>query len=366
MSLVVEADGAVVGAQQAGDDVEAGGLAGAVGAEQPDRLAAAHLQADVAQHVAALELLAEIVRGEPLRSRPPGCGCRDGALRAGAARRAARGLPSPRATRSAAAAGRGRRRRTILRREDRAHALRRLAAVGARHRGEHARAAADQIDLQPLAADHVVVLGQHHRAFEAELVAGDVVDPGVALRGLLGDDTKTLPSASIRRIELEAPAGGLLAVAVIVDPQLVRAQHQLALHRVDIAGEGGELLLLRDLELVGGDLDRQAGVVAQALRRGDRAQARQRERARRGRTSRRPSRAPWSGRPLRRPGRGGRVTLTRPSKRSSCPLSWISKRSAESVPVGPQPVDRLVADHPARPADRSARSGSRSDSRRWW
>ena len=37
-------------------------------------------------------------------------------------------------------------------------------------------------------------------------------------------------------------------------------------------------------------------------------------------------------------GPGGRVTLTRPSKRSRSPLSWISKRSAESVPVGPEPL----------------------------
>ena len=49
---------------QAGDDVEAGRLAGAVGAEQTDDLAALHRHADVAHHRAALEALAEPVADE--------------------------------------------------------------------------------------------------------------------------------------------------------------------------------------------------------------------------------------------------------------------------------------------------------------
>ncbi len=62
--LAVERDGADIGPDQAGDDVEAGGLAGAVGAEQPDRLAALHRDVDRAQHRPPPEALAEIEGGE--------------------------------------------------------------------------------------------------------------------------------------------------------------------------------------------------------------------------------------------------------------------------------------------------------------
>jgi len=63
--LPVELDRPGIGGDEAGDDVEAGGLAGAVGAEQTDDLAALHRHADVAQHRAALEALAEAVATRP-------------------------------------------------------------------------------------------------------------------------------------------------------------------------------------------------------------------------------------------------------------------------------------------------------------
>src|SRR5712691_2373102 len=63
--LAVELDRPGVGGNEADDDVEAGGLAGAVGAEQADDLAALHRHTDVAQHRAALKALAETVADEP-------------------------------------------------------------------------------------------------------------------------------------------------------------------------------------------------------------------------------------------------------------------------------------------------------------
>jgi hypothetical protein len=45
--VAVEADHAAIGGDEAGDHVENGGLAGAIGAEQADRLAVAQLQSGV-------------------------------------------------------------------------------------------------------------------------------------------------------------------------------------------------------------------------------------------------------------------------------------------------------------------------------
>ena len=53
--VVAEGDRAVVGAHQADDHVEGGGLAGAVRAEQPDDLPLLDLDRDVLHHLAALE-----------------------------------------------------------------------------------------------------------------------------------------------------------------------------------------------------------------------------------------------------------------------------------------------------------------------
>src|SRR5262249_41825305 len=61
----VEIDLADIGRDQAGDDVEAGGLAGAVRAEQSDRLAALDRHIDVAQHRPLAEALAEIGGAQP-------------------------------------------------------------------------------------------------------------------------------------------------------------------------------------------------------------------------------------------------------------------------------------------------------------
>jgi len=62
--LLVDADHALVGADQADDHVEAGGLAGAVGAEQADDLPAVDAHADVADDLAALVALGEVLCGE--------------------------------------------------------------------------------------------------------------------------------------------------------------------------------------------------------------------------------------------------------------------------------------------------------------
>src|SRR5213075_2047349 len=59
--LTVELHGAGVGGDQAGNDVEAGRLAGAVRAEQPHNLAALDRNADIAQDRPALEAFAQAV-----------------------------------------------------------------------------------------------------------------------------------------------------------------------------------------------------------------------------------------------------------------------------------------------------------------
>ncbi len=59
--LAVEQDGAVVGLDQAGDHVEAGRLAGAVGSQETHDLAARQLQADALDHGAVLVGLADAV-----------------------------------------------------------------------------------------------------------------------------------------------------------------------------------------------------------------------------------------------------------------------------------------------------------------
>src|SRR5665213_1266212 len=64
--LAVEVDDSGIGGNEANDDVEAGGLAGAVRPEQPNHLAALHRHVDVAQHHAPLEAFAEPTAGKPL------------------------------------------------------------------------------------------------------------------------------------------------------------------------------------------------------------------------------------------------------------------------------------------------------------
>jgi hypothetical protein len=58
--LPVEQYGALVRSHQAGDHIEDRGLAGAVGAEQADRLAALQIQADILHHLARAIAFAEI------------------------------------------------------------------------------------------------------------------------------------------------------------------------------------------------------------------------------------------------------------------------------------------------------------------
>ena len=60
--MAVELDAPGVRLDQPGDHVEHGGLAGAVGAEQADRLAAPHIDADAAHHLALAEALLDPMR----------------------------------------------------------------------------------------------------------------------------------------------------------------------------------------------------------------------------------------------------------------------------------------------------------------
>ena len=62
--VAVELDASLVGLDQAGDHIEHRGLAGAVGAEQADRLAAADIQADALHDLAADEALFHAVDGQ--------------------------------------------------------------------------------------------------------------------------------------------------------------------------------------------------------------------------------------------------------------------------------------------------------------
>ena len=63
--VAVDVDDAAVGLHQAGDHVEDRGLAGAVRAEQADRLAARHREAGVVHHRAAAVGLGEAARHQP-------------------------------------------------------------------------------------------------------------------------------------------------------------------------------------------------------------------------------------------------------------------------------------------------------------
>ena len=65
--VAVELDRAAIGLDQAGDHVEHGGLAGAVRAEQADRFAAAHIDADAAHHLAAAETLFHAMHSQEAR-----------------------------------------------------------------------------------------------------------------------------------------------------------------------------------------------------------------------------------------------------------------------------------------------------------
>ena len=78
--VAVEVDAATVGLDEAGDHVEHRGLAGAVGTEQADRLAAPDIEADASHDLAAGKALLDAVDREII------------AGSAGAPRRVARGL----------------------------------------------------------------------------------------------------------------------------------------------------------------------------------------------------------------------------------------------------------------------------------
>ena len=65
--VAVELDRAAIGLDQAGDHVEHGGLAGAVRAEQADRLAAADIDADAAHDLAGAETLFHAMHSQEAR-----------------------------------------------------------------------------------------------------------------------------------------------------------------------------------------------------------------------------------------------------------------------------------------------------------
>ena len=132
----VEIDAALVGLDQAGDHVEHGRLAGAVGAEQADRLAFADVKADALHHFAADEAFLDAVNGKkPLRS--PGAAPLPSARRRG--RAAGRG-PFAEAAGAAAATAPGRTAASgggTRRRRDGGVLLRALAAAGGRQRSRY-------------------------------------------------------------------------------------------------------------------------------------------------------------------------------------------------------------------------------------
>jgi hypothetical protein len=70
--VAVDLDGALIGPHQTGDHVEDGGLAGAVGAEKPDRLAARHGEAGVPHHHALAIGLGQALGDKP--AAPAGIG----------------------------------------------------------------------------------------------------------------------------------------------------------------------------------------------------------------------------------------------------------------------------------------------------
>src|SRR5476649_1407890 len=62
--MTVKLDTARVGFDEAGDHIEDGGLAGAVGAEQADGLAATDIEAGTLHHLFVAETLLDSVHGE--------------------------------------------------------------------------------------------------------------------------------------------------------------------------------------------------------------------------------------------------------------------------------------------------------------
>src|SRR3546814_16332014 len=63
--VAIQGDPAVVGRNEAGDDIEAGGLSRAVGTEQADRLSALQGQSHTAQNRPLLEALAMLSTARP-------------------------------------------------------------------------------------------------------------------------------------------------------------------------------------------------------------------------------------------------------------------------------------------------------------
>src|SRR5215510_6891481 len=80
--VAIERDRAVIGSEQAGDQIEASGLARAIGTQQPYDLAALQREADPADNGPAAEALADARDGQPLkafddlRERPLGAGAK--------------------------------------------------------------------------------------------------------------------------------------------------------------------------------------------------------------------------------------------------------------------------------------------------
>ena len=250
--LVVDQHLARIGGDQPGDDVEAGGLAGAVRPQQAHGLAAMDVERDVAQHRAAAIVLGQMAGGTgPRGPAGPSPGVAAGGVAPASPRPPARARQRIHGW-GGAGSGTNRARTRWL---DRAAGS--LGLVDRHDR--HARVA---VDVQAVAAHHVLVAGEDDVAQQHHLAADQVVDPAGAGRGLarLGDHDVALGLETPHRL---LRAGGLaFLVAGVEDPQQIGAQGRIALDRVDIAGEDGLLLVLLQHQTVRSDLDRLVATAA--------------------------------------------------------------------------------------------------------
>ena len=181
-------------------------------------------------------------------------------------------------------------------------------------------------------------LGEHHRAGEGDHPALDVVDAHLALGGLGSRGDEDVADGVDTHDGYIVPLGFVGAVPVM-DPEGIRAEPEVSLGRDDVAVEDRDLIVLLELQLVGLDLDRLAGVVradAEFLRlsraagrgQGDDPQRRRQPQTR----ARDPGSAQWRHH-LRLPGKS--TTLTPPEKTRRFPSSARWKARASKRPNGP-------------------------------
>ena len=230
-----------VGLHQAHDRVEAGGLAGAVGSEQPDDLAAMNVEADVVQNRPLVVGLGDRADLEPVvaRSRLGGW-ARD--RRGFVHRFIAAALRDGEVASDAPPAG--------------IHARR--AAVDHRSPGV-------QVDHQPGAIYPILLLDQLHVADQRDELPVEIVDSEIALRGLrraLHHHT----AGRIQPLNLRISAGPLCTR--IGDGKARSVERHLSLDDVNIAAENGAVGAILHFDPVRVHVHRRIGVVP--LERGDR------------------------------------------------------------------------------------------------